>query len=42
MPGAVEVDFGASFVGVAEDDEMFARFPETEDAFAAVGFAQIQ
>jgi len=31
------VDFGGNFVGVADDDEVFGRFPEAQDAVREIG-----
>ena len=43
LPGAVEVGFGTRLVGVAEHEEMFARFPKAQDAaVAAVLLAQVE
>lgn len=36
LPGLVEISFGAGFVGVAEDEEVFGRLPEAENLFAGI------
>ena len=37
-----DVDLRRNFVGITDDDKMFARFPEAQDFPAVAGFASIQ